>query len=259
MGDYLFEDENFILTQARFPQSKYLETALNKLINEHSMSIDIPFVYEFIRNNSNYASLDVSICDIIAVKVETDSCDDKGATIEDDNIIMKLVFNGYKIISVNTSNAAITSKLQSSLKSVITTQDNIATVIADLWKAAHPEDTKPSEELTGSTVDTNQFTIIGKIKQFMGVSPDSINLSSGKYIVEFTLAGIKFVAAVDISNNYKMFPIAVKKGDEVIRVNNLSLNLTNASLTEINQFKADPWLYIQRVDPSAYESAYPDN
>lgn len=110
--------------------------------------------------------------------------------------------------------------------------------------------------MTGSSVDTNQFIVMSKLKQFLDVTPKNVNLNNGKYIVEFSLRGIDFVAAVDIANNYKVFPWAIRQEEKIFRINNLSLNLTNASLTEINQFKTNPWAYIKKVDPATYESTY---
>ncbi|MBP6910097.1 hypothetical protein KBC03_00660 [Patescibacteria group bacterium] len=54
-GTYLFRDDNFLLTHATFPQAPELEVAMNNLIaqNTITITIDIPFVYEFIKNNSN--------------------------------------------------------------------------------------------------------------------------------------------------------------------------------------------------------------
>ncbi|MBP6910096.1 hypothetical protein KBC03_00655 [Patescibacteria group bacterium] len=134
---------------------------------------------------------------------------------------------------------------------MITTQSNIASTLQSIMKIVYPE--KPKDEIgTGSTVDPNQFTILSKFKEFLAVSPEKITLSDGKYIVEFRLGETKFVAAVDMENNYKMFPIAVKIGEKITRINNLSLNLTNISFTEINQFKSDPWAYIKKVDVETY-------
>ena len=70
-------------------------------------------------------------------------------------------------------------------------------------------------------MDTNQFTIISKFKQFFDVTPENINLNGKVYIIEFSLKNIVFVAAMDISNNYKLFPIAVQQGDQLVRINNL--------------------------------------
>lgn len=260
IGDYLFENENFILRYAAFPQSPYLETALNKLIREDTVEVDIPFVYEFIRNNSDYTAATVSICDIIGTRTTPIECSEREAIFDADNIRIKLTFDGYRITSLNTSDGNTTTRLRTSLSNVITTQNNIASIIAELIKAAKNDNTTPDNEvLTGSSVDTNQFIIISKFKQFFDITPTSINLNGGKYITEFTLGGIDFVAAVDIANNYKVFPIAIQEGDQVIRVNNLSLNLTNVSLTEVNQFKTDPRAYIKKADPATYESTYKED
>lgn len=260
-GDYLFEDENFILTSASFPQSTYLESALNRLIKQHTLNIDIPFVYEFIKNNNDYASVHVSVCDIVTSRVNLVSCDNiTGVYEQDDGLRIVITFDEYKIVSISTNNAGITAKLNNSLRNVITTQNNIAVIVEQLIETAQPtEIPDDSTALTGSSVDTNQFTLISKFKQYFDVTPESINLNSGRYIVEFELNNIPFVGAVDIANNYKVFPLAIQQGDQLIRINNLSLNLTNASLTEINQFKANPREYIKRADPAAYEQTYPED
>lgn len=261
VGDYLFENETFTLMSASFPQSTYLESSLNRLINQNTMEIDIPFVYEFIKNNIDYASVRVWVCDIVTARVDLQSCDGEIGVYEDDaGLRITIWFDEYKITRVEANNASITAKLNNSIQNVITTQNNIWVIVEQIIKTAQPTEIPTNTDTqTGSSVDTNQFTLISKFKQFLDVTPDSINLNWGKYIVEFELANITFVAAVDIANNYKIFPLGIQKGDQVVRINNLSLNLTNASLTEINLFKANPWEYIKKVDPATYEITYPED
>ncbi len=58
-----------------------------------------------------------------------------------------------------------------------------------------------------------------------------------------------------------MFPIAVKQGeDKLFRINNLSLNLTNAAIADVNVFKNDPLGQIKKLDPATYDliTAKPD-
>lgn len=93
VGDYIFENENFILTYASFPQSPYLETSLNKLINEHTVEVDIPFVYEFIRNNSDSASIAVTICDIISTRITPLDCSSNEAIFDAGQIRIKMTFD----------------------------------------------------------------------------------------------------------------------------------------------------------------------
>ena len=196
----------------------------------------------------------------MTARVDLLSCDDTiGIYEDDDGLRITIEFDEYKIVRVETNNASITAKLNNSIKNAITTQNNIGVIVEQLIKTAQPNEipTSDDDSSTGSTVDTNQFTLISKFKQFFDVTPESINLNSGKYIVEFEMAGIKFVGAVDIANNYKIFPLAIQHGDQIVRVNNLSLNLTNASLTEINLFKTNPREYIRKVDPATYEMTYP--
>lgn len=225
------------------------------------MQIDIPFVYEFVKNNYANAERSVALCDILNARVSLNSCTNSSAVYDDGEIRIVFVFDGYRITAINGSNSTLTTKLRQAIGDVITTQSNIGVIIDEIITLGKDTNspTTGSEELTGSVVDTNQFTIIGKFKQFLDVAPESITMSNGSYLVEFSLFGIDFITVVDITNNYKLFPIGIKKSEsEVVRINNLSLNLINASLTEINQFKADPWAYIKRADPSAYQSAYPE-
>lgn|GEM_PF-3796200 len=260
IGDYVFQDNDFTLTSASFPQSSHLESALNGLIKDRLVDIDIPFVYEFIRNNNSYTSANIPICDLIGDKNDLASCTNARAVYDDGKIRIIISFEGYKIVGVSTTDSKITQKLRNDLIGVITTQSNISATITALIRVAKGDVTSEEEPepTTSGGIDTNEFTIISKFKKYLDVTPQRINLSDDKYIVEFSLSNIEFIAAVDIKNNYKVFPIAIQKGDTVIRVNNLSLNLTNAAFTEINQFKADPWAYIMKVDPAAYQNAQPD-
>lgn len=160
-------------------------------------------------------------------------------------------------MSISTNDVALTEQLTTTLNGKITTQENIGTVIRDLVKiAADYTNNQPSTNVS-TGIDTNQLTIISKFKQFFDVEPESITLNSGKYLTEFKLGDMTVLTAIDVQSNYKMFPIGIKRGSQVIRVNNFSLNLTNASLNDINQFKADPRGVVKKLDPAAYELAYP--
>lgn len=260
IGNYIFSNDSFILTSASFPQNTYLEVALNKLIREQqARSIDIPFVYEYIRNNSSDSQVvqTVSICDLISARIAWTECNTTSALFEEDTYRVVFMFEGYKIASISTQEDKLTDTLTSTLNGKITTQENIGTVIRDLIKLAsnYNSGQQPTDVATG--VDTNQFTIISKFRQFFGIAPESITLNSGKYLTEFKLGDMHIITAIDVQSNYKMFPIGIKRGGQVIRINNFSLNLTNASLTDINQFKASPWEYVKKLDPAAYELAYP--
>lgn len=249
-GKYLFREDNFLLIDSTFPQNPELEVALNNLIAQDTIAIDIPFVYEFIKNNSN-AGAKLSICELISARLSPKQCSSATALFDDGVTRILVKFDGYKIATITTNNEALTEKIQTSLQGVITTPSNIASTLVNIMKIVYPE--KPKDDIgTGSTVDPNEFTIISKLREFFGVVPDKITLSNDKYITEFKLGEYKFIAAIDIANNYKMFPIAMKFTDKVVRINNLSLNLTNVSLTEINQFKSDPLGYIKKVDPETH-------
>ncbi len=78
-GKYEFKNDVFVLASASFPQSAYLETTLNKLIQNPAINVDVPYVYEFVKNNITYASAKVSVCDILSIKNKPNSCSDKAA------------------------------------------------------------------------------------------------------------------------------------------------------------------------------------
>lgn len=224
-GEYTFDGNNFILMRASFAENAYLEPALNQLIAKKTISIDIPFVYEYIKNNSsNGAVKSVGICDIISTKISPISCSAQNASFMSKDTSITFSFNGYKISSISSDDASVTDTLRTRLGETITTQENIGTVIRDLIKSLSPDSSSAD---ASSGVDTTQFTIIGKFKQFFGVIPDNISPNGNIYIVEFKLENIALVAGVDTNNNYKMFPIGVKSNGKVTRVNNFSLNLTN--------------------------------
>lgn len=264
VGDYLFDNEDFTLTYAEFPQSSYLETSLNKLIKQRTMFIDIPFVYEFIKNNVWYESQNVSICDIITARREPKTCNDNLATFIAWDDTINLSFNGYTITNIDSNNSTLATTLKQEIEWIITTQNNIWGIIDDLIKTALGENTTvgsttETESETNNAIDTNQFTIISKFKQYFDITPEKIEANSGKYLVEFSLDNIDFVGLLDIQNNYKLFPVAIQQWGATTRVNNLSLNLTNAALTEINLFKANPSEYIKKVDQNTYNTLFPTN
>lgn len=259
VGDYIFKDNVFVLTKARFPQNSYLESTLASLIAQKTLDIDIPFVYEFIKNNGTTTAVTLNVCDLLAPRtLNITQCSPTVALFSYRGKVVRINFDGYKIGSLVSNDSNIQAELRAKLQGVITTQGNIGPVLEELLKevpgSSNPQ---PSDNET-SPVDTNQFTIMSKFKQYLGVTPKSVNMVEGKYIVTFAMrSDLVLIAAVDVGNNYKLSPVAILQGDVPTRVNNFSLNLTNAALTEINQFKTDPWAYIKRVDKNAYDQTHP--
>lgn len=87
IGNYIFSGDSFILTDASFPQNTYLEVALNKLIREQqAKSIDIPFVYEYIRNNSSDSQVVqmVNICDLVSARIAWTECNATRVLFDED-------------------------------------------------------------------------------------------------------------------------------------------------------------------------------
>ena len=258
VGNYTYAEETFTLVRATFPQSQYLGTMLNKLIKTSTTPIDIAFVYEFVKNNNGNASKAVSLCDVIEWGAYVpNECSDTSARFIQNETTITFAFNGYRITSVTTNVAATTVLLRQKLTGVITTQNNIASIIEELIGLTKEDESawEPTQS-TWSILDTNEFTIISKFKKFLQVTPEKITMSEWKYLVEFIMDDTTFIAAVDIKNNYKLSPVVIKQWEEYIRINNFSLNLTNVSLSEINQFVTDPSEFIRKLDAEVHEKAY---
>ena len=135
VGDYVFKDNQFLLSSASFPDNPQLSAIITNSIAGNPQ-IGISFIYELIQNNSN-PSAKLSICDLLGLqRVTVQNCTPNNVLIEGSLGSVSIGIQGYQISSITSDNATLQASLRTSSASIITTQQNIVGVIQAFITAA---------------------------------------------------------------------------------------------------------------------------
>lgn len=211
-------------------------------------------ILEIIKSNNDYIKTVLTICDSLNAqpKIKVNQCTTKDASIIFNDVTATFTIVNDRVTKASSTNTGVQAYLDNTLSSSIISRDSIGKVITDIVALSTPKAPDPADEL--DSIDGQKLAIVSKFKKFLNTEPTDIIQKNGKWIAAFTLNGYDFATVVDIPKNYKLSPLVVQVGNQIITIKDFSLTLIPFTQNRITQFLDDPMNFIKQIDTASYNA-----
>jgi hypothetical protein len=249
-----YKDNGFELASIRTPQNQVMDNIIGTYLAANPYTT-LGTILEIIKSNNDYIKTVLTICDSINAqsKIKVNQCDANSASITFNGVGAAFTIVNDRVIRATSSNTDAQEYLDNALDSSTISKDVIGKIITDIVALSAPKkEVDPLDEL--GSIDSQKLAIISKFKKFLNTEPTDIIQKNGKWIVAFTLNDYDFATVVDIPKNYKLAPLVIQVGSQIITVKEFSLTLIPFTQNRITQFLDDPMNFIKQIDSASYDA-----